>query len=84
VGNGDILDIVVRKNIRISNVIVYDILGSDHLPIVFNILDHIRTSKVTDWERFHLISPTIEINSGVETDKAARAFTSAVASAYRL
>jgi hypothetical protein len=32
----------------------------------------------------NLISPSIEINSGVEADKAARAFTASVASAYRL
>jgi hypothetical protein len=76
VGNGDVLDIVVYKNIRLSNVIGYDILDSDHLPILFHILDHertknfsARTEKLTDWERFqslasNLISPRIEINSG--------------------
>jgi hypothetical protein len=45
--------------------------------------------KITDWERFHsiasnLISPRIEINSRVEADKAAHAFTASIASAYRL
>jgi hypothetical protein len=76
VGNGDVLDIVVHKNIRLSNVIVSDILDSDHLPIIFQILDHVRTKNVsaplekfTDWERFlilasNLISPRIKINSG--------------------
>jgi hypothetical protein len=34
-GNGDGLDIVVHKNVRLSEVIVSDILNSDHLPIVF-------------------------------------------------
>jgi hypothetical protein len=34
VGNGDVLDIVVHKNIRLSNVIASDILDSDHLPII--------------------------------------------------
>jgi hypothetical protein len=75
-GNGDVLDIVVHKNIRLSNVIVSDILDSDHLPIIFNILDHVRTKnfsapteKFRDWERFqslasNLISLRIEINSG--------------------
>jgi hypothetical protein len=43
VGNGDVLDIVVHKNIRLSNVIISDILNSDHLPIIFRILDHVRT-----------------------------------------
>jgi hypothetical protein len=96
VGNGDVLDIVVHKNIRLSNVIVSDILDSDHLPIIFHILDHVRTKnfsapldKFTDWEQFqslasNLISPRIEINSGAEADKAASAFTASIASAYRL
>jgi endonuclease/exonuclease/phosphatase (EEP) superfamily protein YafD len=35
-GNGDVLDIVVHQNIRLSDVIVLDILGSDHMPIVFH------------------------------------------------
>jgi hypothetical protein len=33
-GNGDVLDIVVHKNIRYSNIIVSDILYSDHPPII--------------------------------------------------
>jgi hypothetical protein len=89
-GNGDVLDSVVHKNIRLTNVIVSDILDSDHLPIIFHILDHVRThnlsvpaEKFTDWERFqslasNLISPSIQINSGVEADKAACAFTASV------
>jgi hypothetical protein len=71
-------------------------LDSDHLPIVFHILDHVKIrnlsepiEKFTDWDRFQslasdLISPRIEINSGIEADKAARDFTASVASAYRL
>jgi hypothetical protein len=39
------LDIVVHKNIRLSNVIVSVILDSDHLPIIFHILDHVKTKK---------------------------------------
>jgi hypothetical protein len=85
VGNGDALNIVVYKIISFSNVIVSDILDSDHLPIKFHIMDHVRTEnvlapleKITDWERFqslasNLISPRIEINSGVEADKEERA-----------
>jgi hypothetical protein len=96
VGNGDVLDIVVHKNIRLSNGIVSDILDSYHLPIIIHILDHVRTKnvlapleKITDWERFqslasNLILPRIEINSGVEADKMARAFTASIASVYRL
>jgi endonuclease V-like protein UPF0215 family len=76
-GNGYILDIVVHKNIRLSGVNVSDILNSDHLPIIFHILDHVRTKQIseplekfTDWERFqrlasNLVSPRVEINSGV-------------------
>jgi hypothetical protein len=75
---------------------VSDILGSDHLPIIFHILDRVRTKnvsaplqKITDWERFqslasNLISPRTEINSEVEADKEARAFTASIASAYRM
>jgi hypothetical protein len=96
VGNGDVLDIVVHQNIRVSDVILYDILDSDHLPIVFYILDHVEirnlsepVEKFTDWERFQstaseLISPRIKINSGVQDDKAERDFTASIASAYRL
>jgi hypothetical protein len=56
-----------------SDVIVSDILVSDHLPVVFDILDHFKIrnlsepiEKFTDWVRFQslaseLISPKIEI-----------------------
>jgi hypothetical protein len=75
-GNGDILDIVIRKNIRLSSVIVSNIMDSDHLPIIFHILDHVKIrnlsepiEKYTGWERFQslasdLISPRLEINTG--------------------
>jgi hypothetical protein len=95
-GNGDVLDNVVHQNVRLSEVIVSDVLDSDHLPIVFHILDHdtIRNlsdpvEKFTDWERYQslasdLVSPRIQINSGVEADKAARDFTASIPSTYRL
>jgi endonuclease/exonuclease/phosphatase family metal-dependent hydrolase len=58
-GNGDVLDIVVHQNIRLSDVIVSHTLDSDHLPIIFHILDHVKirnlsepVEKFTDWERF--------------------------------
>jgi hypothetical protein len=73
-GNGDVLyNIVVLQNKRLSDVIVSDILDSDHLPIVFHILDHVQMrnlsepiEKFTDWDRFQrltseLITPKIEI-----------------------
>jgi hypothetical protein len=90
-GNGDVLDIVVHQSIRVSDVIVSNILDSNHLPIIFHILHHIKIRKLsepiekfTDWDRFQslaseLISPRIEINSGVEADKAARDYTASVA-----
>jgi hypothetical protein len=95
-GNNDVLEIMVHKNIRVSDVIVSDILDSDHLPLVFHILDHVKSrnlsepiEKFTDWDRFQnlaseQISPQVRINSGLEADKAVREFTASVASAYRL
>jgi hypothetical protein len=47
-GNGDVLDIVMHKNIRLSKAIVSDILDSDHLPIIFHLLDHVRTRNLSD------------------------------------
>jgi hypothetical protein len=76
--------------------IVSDILDSDHLTVVFHLLDHIRTrnvsdpvDKFTDSERFQsliseLILPRIQINSREETDNAAREFTASVVYAYTL
>jgi hypothetical protein len=91
-----VFDIIVHKNVRLSEVIVSDILDSDHLPILFHSLDHFRSrnlsdsvGKFTDWERFQrlaseLILPRIQINSEKEADKAAHEFTASVASVYRL
>jgi hypothetical protein len=71
-------------------------MDPDHLPIIFHLLDHVRTrdlsdpvDKFTDLERFQilaseLISPTIQSDSGEETDKATRDFTAHIASAYIL
>jgi hypothetical protein len=96
VGNGDVLDTMAHKNIRLSDVIVSKILDSDNLPIMFHILDHVRIKQIfeplekfTNWELFqslasNLISPRVEINSGVEADKAVHAFTASIAFAYRL
>jgi hypothetical protein len=73
-GRGDVLDIVVHKDVQISDVRVLDIMYSDHLPITFCILDHIKAKEIldgvkkfTDWERFQslpsaLVSPRVEIN----------------------
>jgi exonuclease III len=54
-GNGDVLDIVVHQNARLSEVIVSDVLDSDHLPILFHILDHVTTRNLSDpIEKFRL------------------------------
>jgi hypothetical protein len=70
---GNVLDIVAHQNIRVSDVFVSDIVDSDHLPIIFHILDHVKLrdpsepfEKFTDRGRFQslafkLISPKIEI-----------------------
>jgi hypothetical protein len=90
--NGDALDIVVHKNVWLSEVIVPDILDSDHVPVIFHSLDHVSTmnildpvDKFTDWEQFQslapqLISPRIQINFREEADKSARDFTISTAS----
>jgi hypothetical protein len=95
-GNRDVLSIVVHKNIRLLNVIVSDILDSDHLPILFHILDHVRTTKLSEplekyinWEWIQslasdLIYPRMEVYSTVEANKVARDFLASVASAYSL
>jgi hypothetical protein len=56
-GDGDVLDIVVQRNVWLSDVIVSDILDPDHLPVVLYLLDRIITrnlsdpvDKFTDWE----------------------------------
>jgi hypothetical protein len=43
-----VFDIVVHKNVWLSEVFVSDILDSDHLPIIFHLLDHIRTWNLLD------------------------------------
>jgi hypothetical protein len=76
----------VKHNIRLPVVIIYDILDSDQLQIVFQVLDHVKTKKLyepvenfTDWERFQrlasdLISPKFEIDPKEEADKALAGF----------
>jgi hypothetical protein len=94
-GNGDML-FIVHQNIRMSHVIVTDILDSDHLPILFHILAHVKIrnlsepiEKFTDWDRFQslaseMILPKVEINSKIEANKEGGDFTASTASAYRL
>jgi endonuclease/exonuclease/phosphatase (EEP) superfamily protein YafD len=42
-GNGDVLAIFLHKNVHISDVNVLEILDSDHLSILFHMLDHVST-----------------------------------------
>jgi hypothetical protein len=50
-----VLDIVVHQNIRVSDVIVSDILDSDYLPIVFHILVHVKVRNILEpFEKFRL------------------------------
>lgn len=53
------LDVVVHQHILLSEAIVTDFLDSDHLPIMFRILEFVRTreafdlvEKLTDWDLF--------------------------------
>jgi hypothetical protein len=80
-GIGDVVYIVVQQNVRLSEAIVTDILGSDHLPIMFSILHPVRrkesldpVKKFRDWELFQslaseLIPQNIQIHSSNESDK---------------
>jgi hypothetical protein len=75
---------------------VSHIFDSDHLPIIFHILDHFKIRNLSEYiEKFtncyrfqspasELISSRIEINSGVETDTVSRDFIASIASVNRL
>jgi hypothetical protein len=59
--NGDVLD--VHQNVLLPDIVLSDVLESDHLPIVFHILDNIRTTdhvdpvvKFKDWEWFQSLA----------------------------
>jgi hypothetical protein len=45
---GDVLDIVVHQNVRLSEVIVTDIPDSDHITVMFSILHRVRTRGSLD------------------------------------
>jgi hypothetical protein len=46
-GNGGVLDIVLHKNVRLSEVIVSDFLDSDHPTVIFLLLDHVGTRNLS-------------------------------------
>jgi hypothetical protein len=90
-----IIDISFHQNVSLTDVTVSDNLTSHHLPIIFQILDHVtacchltRAEKFRDWELFQslafkLISPSTKTNSCEEV-KANLDFRSSIASAYRM
>jgi hypothetical protein len=70
-GGGDVLDNVVHKYVRLSEVRVLDIMDSDHLPIVFCIMDHTKAremldpvEKFTDCKRFQSLTSALVSLSG--------------------
>jgi hypothetical protein len=46
--SGYVLDTVVHRNIRVTDVIVSDILDSYHLTIIFHILDYVKIRNLSD------------------------------------
>jgi hypothetical protein len=74
---------VPHENVRLSEIIVSHFLDSDHLPVIFSILDPVRArealdpaEKFTDWGLFRslvsdLIFPNTCIYSSEEGDKLA-------------
>jgi hypothetical protein len=87
---------MLHRNVRISDVNVLEILDSDHLPILFHMLDHVSTRDIsapieihTDWEQFQslasvLIAPRTQIHTSDDAEDAARTFSASITSAYRL
>jgi hypothetical protein len=47
-GRGDVLIVVVHQNVRLLEVIITDILDSDHLPVMFSVMDPVRTREALD------------------------------------
>jgi len=90
------LDILVHRNVRLSEVTVSDILDSDHLPILFPILDHVSGRNISVsvethryWEWFRsliseLISRRKQTDTVDEAERAANNFAASIALAYRL
>jgi hypothetical protein len=58
---GHVLDIIVRQNVRLSDVTVTDIIDSDHLPIMFNI-------PLKNWQTGNSFKASI-LNSYLEISK---------------
>jgi hypothetical protein len=65
-GNGDVINIVVHQIVRLSDLIIPGALDSDHLPVVFYVLDYAETrnhsdllEKLRDRERFQSLDADI-------------------------
>jgi hypothetical protein len=83
-GTSDVFDIMLNKNVRLSDVMDSDIVKLRHLSNFFHILDHVRATDIlirvegfTQWERCQsfaseLISPSIQTNCGEEAHKTDR------------
>jgi hypothetical protein len=52
-GRSDVLDIVVYRDVRLSEIRMPDIMGSDHLLIMFCILNYIKARDVLDLVKIH-------------------------------
>jgi hypothetical protein len=56
-GRGYVLNSVVHQNVQWSEIIVTEVLDSDHLPVMVSIVDHVRARDVLDptekcWDHF--------------------------------
>lgn len=94
-GMGDVLDIVIYKNINISaDITVLQELSSDHLPIHFQLLEGANCFsspqyliKNTNWEDYkvllgELTNPKLNINSKTDIETAISDLVAAINTAY--
>jgi len=91
-----VLDIVGHRTVRLSDVDVSDILDSNHMQILFHILDNVSTGDISapveihiDWQRFRsltsdFVSPRIQIHTVNDPKRVACDFAASIASAYSL
>jgi hypothetical protein len=89
-GRDDVLDVLVHQNARQSEVIVTDILDSDHLWTLLERREALGpVENLTDRELLQslaseVISPNIQIHCSNEANKAAQDFAASTALAYSL
>jgi hypothetical protein len=87
VGNGDVPGTVMHENVLLWDIIVSDILDSDHQPIIYHKRDYVTirnfldpVENIIEWKWFEclaceLISPRIKINSGIKWYDGVRLYT---------